>query len=161
MSTIGMFKPYVNARAVELVAEVLRSGWVGEGPRVKEFESRVGARVGARYPVAVNSGTAALHLAVLLAGVRPGDEVITTAQTMLATTSAILMAGAQPVYADVDYGTGNLAAGDIGRHVTERTRGIVAVDWAGYPCDWDAITAVADAHGLVAIEDAAHSMGAA
>lgn len=155
-----MFRPYVNERAVEQVVDVLRSGWVGEGPKVKQFEDRVGSLVGARYPVTVNSGTTALHLAVILAGVCPGDEVITTAQTMLATTTAILMAGGKPVYADVEYGTGNLAAGDIEHRITERTRAILAVDWAGYPCDWDSILSIADKYGLAVIEDAAHSIGA-
>jgi perosamine synthetase len=160
MTKIMMFKPYVNEEAVELVGQVLRSGWVGEGPKVKEFEERIGARVGAHYPVVVNSGTSALHLAVLLAGVKPGDEVITTAQTMLATTTAILMAGAQPVYADVEYATGNLAADDIERHITDKTEAILAVDWAGYPCDWSAILAIAQRHQLTAIEDGAHALGA-
>jgi len=155
-----MFRPYVNERAVELAAETLRSGWIGEGPKVREFEQRIGAFVGSRFPVTVNSGTTALHLALVLAGVQPGDEVITTAQTMLATTTAILMAGARPVYADVEYDTGNLAVADIERRVTDRTRAILAVDWAGYPCDWDAINALAQRRGLAAVEDAAHSLGA-
>ncbi len=160
MTKIEMFKPYVNEKAMELVKQVLRSGYIGEGPRVKEFEQKMGSRVGSSFPVVVNSGTSALHLAVQLAGVKPGDEVITTAQTMLASTTAILMAGATPVYADVEYATGNILAADISRHVTDRTRAILAVDWAGYPCDWDAILAVAQKHHLVAIEDAAHALGA-
>ncbi len=160
MTKIEMFKPYVNEKAIELVTQVLRSGYIGEGPRVKEFEQKMGARVGSSFPVVVNSGTSALHLAVQLAGVKPGDEVITTAQTMLATTTAILMAGAIPVYADIEYATGNLSAESISRHVTDKTRAILAVDWTGYPCDWDAILAVARKHQLVAIEDAAHSLGA-
>ncbi len=160
MNKIEMFKPYVNERAIELVTQVLRSGYIGEGPRVKEFEQKMGLRVGSSFPVVVNSGTSALHLSVQLAGVKPGDEVITTAQTMLATTTAILMAGATPVYADVEYTTGNLSAEDISRHVTAKTRAILAVDWAGYPCDWDAILAVARKHNLIAIEDAAHALGA-
>jgi perosamine synthetase len=160
MSKISLFKPYVNDKAIALVTQTLQSGWVGEGPKVREFEEKIGARVGTKFPVAVNSGTSALHLAVLLAGVRPEDEVITTAQTMLATTTAILMAGARPVYADVEYSTGNLAAGDIARRVTEKTRAILAVDWGGYPCDWDAILEVARAHNLAVIEDAAHALGA-
>ena len=154
-----MFKPYVNEKAIDLVTQVLRSGWVGEGARVKEFEEKIGVLAGSAYPIAVNSGTSALHLAVLLAGVQPGDEVITTAQTMLATTTAILMAGAKPVYCDVEYGTGNVAAYDIARHVTEKTRAILAVDWGGYPCDWDAILEIARIHRLMVIEDAAHSLG--
>lgn len=160
MTKIEMFKPYVNERAIELVTQVLCSGYIGEGPRVKEFEQKMGARVGSPFPVAVNSGTSALHLAMQLVGVKPGDEVITTAQTMLATTTAILMAGATPVYADVEYATGNISVEDISRCVTDRTRAILAVDWAGYPCDWDGILVVAQKHNLVAIEDAAHALGA-
>lgn len=160
MYRISLFKPYVNSKAIEYVSQVLQSGWVGEGPKVKEFEEKIGARLGTKYPAAVNSGTAALHLAVLLAGVAQGDEVITTPQTMLATTTAILMAGAKPVYADVEYATGNIAAGNIIRHITEKTRAILAVDWGGYPCDWDSILEIAKENNLVVIEDAAHALGA-
>jgi perosamine synthetase len=160
MTKIVMFKPYVNEKAIELATHVLRSGWVGEGPRVKEFEERIAEKVGASFSITTNSGTSALHLGLLLAGVKPGDEVITTAQTMLATTSAIIMAGAKPVYADVEYLTGNISAEDIGRHITEKTRAILAVDWGGYPCDWDAISAIGEKHNLSVIEDAAHSLGA-
>ena len=160
MEKINLFKPYVNAKAIELVTQVLRSGWVGEGQRVKDFEKQIGIRVGSKFPVAVNSGTAALHLAVLLAGVKPGDEVITTAQTMLATTTAILMVGAKPVYADVEYETGNLNVEDILSRVNNKTRAIIGVDWGGYPCDWDAIMDIAKNKNLAVIEDAAHSLGA-
>jgi len=160
MDSINMFKPYVNDKAIENVCKVLRSGWVGEGPIVKEFEDKIGATVGTRYPVCVNSGTSSLHLAVLLAGVSSGDEVITTAQTMLATSTAILMAGAKPVYADIEYETGNIDANDIARHITDRTRAILVVDWGGYPCDLDDILEVAKKYNLVVIEDAAHALGA-
>lgn len=160
MGKVEMFKPYVNQKAVDLASEALRSGWIGEGPRVREFEQRMGAVVGSRFPVAVNSGTSALHLALVLAGVGDGDEVITTAQTMLATTTAILSVGARPVYADVEYDTGNLAARDVPRLISERTRAILAVDWGGYPCDWDEIAALARAHRIAVIDDAAHSLGA-
>ena len=160
MFRIAMFKPYVSRRATELVTEVLKSGWVGEGPRVQEFEARIGGMVGSQFPVAVNSGTTALHLALLTAGIKPRDEVITTAQTMLATTQAILAVGAAPVYADVQYETGNLAPRDIAGRVTSRTKAILAVDWGGYPCDYDEILGIARDHGIVLIEDAAHALGA-
>jgi perosamine synthetase len=160
MTDIPIFKPYVNERAIELVAETLRSGWVGEGPRVKEFESKVGSLVGAAYPVSVNSGTSALHLALMVAGIQPGDEVITTAQTMLATTEVILMCGATPVYADVQYGTGNIDPADISHRITPRTRAILCVDWGGYPCDYDDILDIGRKHGLMVIEDGAHALGA-
>jgi perosamine synthetase len=110
--------------------------------------------------VAVNSGTSALHLALRLAGVGPGDEVVTTAQTMLATSQAILAVGALPVYADIQYATGNLDPASAAAAVTERTRAILAVDWAGYPCDWDELREVARRHGLATVDDAAHALGA-
>jgi perosamine synthetase len=159
MNKISLFKPYVNSKAIEYVSQVLQSGWVGEGSKVREFEEKIGARVGTKFPVVVNSGTAALHLAVLIAGVEKGDEVITTPQTMLATTTSILMAGAKPVYADVEYATGNIAAEDIAHRITEKTKAILAVDWGGYPCDWDSIMQIAQANNLTLIEDAAHALG--
>lgn len=160
MQQIQMFKPYVNEKAVELLTETARSGWVGEGPKVKEFERQMQSILGCQYAIAVNSGTSALHLALLLAGVKSGDEVITTAQTMLATSTAIIMCGAKPVYADIEYSTGNLDYKDISRHITERTRAILAVDWGGYPCDWDEILSLSEKHGLYVVEDAAHALGA-
>ncbi|MGO8928011.1 MAG: DegT/DnrJ/EryC1/StrS family aminotransferase [Limisphaerales bacterium] len=160
MQPISMFKPYVNERAIALVSEVLRSGYIGDGPKVKEFEARLSEITGAPYPVAVNSGTSALHLAMVLAGVGPGHEVITTAQTMLATTTAVLMCGARPVFADVQYGTGNIIPGDIAHRIGPRTKAILTVDWAGYPCDYDEILQIAKAHSLVVVEDAAHALGA-
>ena len=160
MTKVLMFKPYVNEKAIELVSQTLRSGWIGEGPMVQEFERRIGEMAKSPFPVAVNSGTSALHLALLVAGIKPGDEVITTAQTMLATTQAILATGARPVYTDVEYGTGNINPVDSAQRVTPRTRAILTVDWGGYPCDYDAILAVAREHDLVVIEDAAHALGA-
>jgi perosamine synthetase len=155
-----MFQPFVSEHAIERVVRTLRSGWIGEGPAVKEFEAHVGAMVGNRHAVAVNSGTAALHVALIVAGVRAGDEVITTAQTMLATTQAILAVGATPVYADVQYLTGNLDPKSVARRITPCARAILAVDWAGYPCDWDDLQALGREHGLSVIEDAAHALGA-
>jgi perosamine synthetase len=157
---ITLFKPYVNERAIELVVETLRSGWVGEGPRVKEFEMRIGQIVGGAYAVSVSSGTAALHLALLVAGIQQGDQVITTAQTMLATTQAILACGAIPVFADVQYGNGNIDPADIVSRITPQTKAILTVDWAGYPCDYEEILTIGQEYGLKVIEDAAHALGA-
>jgi perosamine synthetase len=154
-----IFKPYVSEKAIERVLQVLRSGWIGEGSLVKEFEEKLGKIVGCQYPVAVNSGTSALHLALLVAGIKAGDEVITTAQTMLATTQAILAVGATPVYADVQYMNGNLDPQEVAKRITPHTRAIVAVDWAGYPCDYDELLDIAQANDLVMIEDAAHALG--
>lgn len=160
MKKISMFKPYVNEKAVELVSQTLRSGWIGEGPRVFQFEERVRAITKAAFTVSTSSGTSALHLALLAAGIKPGAEVITTAQTMLATTQMILASGASPVYADIEYGTGNIAAADIVKRITARTQAILAVDWGGYPCDYDVLLHIVKEHRLALVEDAAHAFGA-
>jgi perosamine synthetase len=157
---IVMFYPYVNERAVDLVSETLRSRWIGEGPRVRQFEDALCAKFDFPYAVALNSGTAALQLALTIACVGPGDEVITTAQTCTATNMAIMGQFAQPVFADVQYRTGNLDPADIEHRVTERTKAILCVHWAGYPCDMDEIQDIANRHGLYVIEDAAHALGA-
>jgi perosamine synthetase len=151
---------YVSERAIERVVATLRSGYIGDGPVVREFEAKVADRVGARHAVAVNSCTSALSLALALYDIGPGDEVITTAQTFAATSHAILAAGAAPVYADVQYMTGNLEPADIEHRITPRTRAILPVHWAGYPCDMDDILEIAGRHDLPVIEDAAQALGA-
>lgn len=157
---IQMFKPYISEKAIERVVNVLRSGWIGEGEIVQEFENRIRELLGCQYVIAVNSGTSALHLALILAGVKQGDEVITTAQTMLATSQAILVVGAKPVYADIQYENGNLNPKDIRNRITSRTRVILTVDWGGYPCDYEEIISIGKEFNLTVIEDAAHALGA-
>ena len=157
---IRMFSPYVSKKAASAVNKVLKSRYLGEGPIVKEFENKFSELVGAKYPVAVNSGTAALHLAVVMAGVKPGDEVITTAQTMMATSHAILAQFAKPVFADIQYETGNINPKDIEKRITKKTKAILPVHWTGYPCDMDEIHEIAEKHSLPVIEDAAHALGA-
>jgi perosamine synthetase len=159
-AAINLFRVRVEESSVDAVAAVLRSGYIGEGPVVKRFEEAFREVTGAQSHLAVNSGTSALHLALLLAGVERGDEVITSAQTMMATSHAILMQGAVPVFADVQRDTGNLDPADIARRITPRTKAILPVHWAGYPCDMDEISDMARQHGLVVIEDAAHALGA-
>ena len=157
---IDMFKVHVSEESIERAVRVLRSGYIGEGPAVKELETAFARWSGVPGNVAVNSGTSALHLALLVSGVGAGDEVVTTAQTMMATSHAILMQGATPVFADVQVRTGNIDPADVERRITEKTRAILVVHWAGYPCDMDEIHAIAKRRGLVVIEDAAHAIGA-
>jgi len=157
---IRMFSVYMNDAAMGRVLSTLQSGQLAEGPVVKEFEAKLHTTLGIRNVVAVNSGTSALHLALMLAGVEAGDEVITTPQTMLATSQAILMQQARPVYADIEYHTGNIDPEDIEYRITDRTKAILVVHWAGYPCDLHEIHKVAKAHGVPVIEDAAHALGA-
>jgi perosamine synthetase len=154
------FNTYISAKAVELTNQVLRSGWVSEGPMVKEFEARLASELGLLHPVALNSGTTALHLALVLCGVGAGDEVILPAQTFVATGLVVLMQGAAPVFADIDPLTGNLSPTSFAEKITPRTKAVIPVHWGGYPCELDEINAIAEQHGVSVIEDAAHALGA-
>jgi len=141
------------------VSACLRSGWLTSGPRVREFEERFAGLVGVEHAVAVSSGTAALHLALLASGIGPGDEVITTPITWAATANMIVAVGAEPVFAEVDAATLMLDPDAVAAAVGPRTRAILPVHYAGQPVDLDAIRAVAARHGLLVIEDAAHALG--
>jgi perosamine synthetase len=156
---IPVFRPYHGEEEIEAVAAVIRSGWWGQGPKTAEFEQRFAAFVDAPRAVAVNSATAALHLALQVAGV-DGGEVISTSMTFVSTNHAILYNHATPVFADIEPDTLNIDPADIARKVTVRTRAIVAVHYGGHPADLDRIHAIADAHGLIVVEDAAHACGA-
>lgn len=155
-----MFRPYITEAAVKRVASTLQSGYIGEGPVTAEFEENYNAVIGTRHALALNSCTSALHLALAIAGVGPGDEVVTTAQTMAATSHAVLAHYARPVFADIQFETGNIDPNDIERNITDATAAIIVVHWAGYPCDMDEILAMAEKYGLPIIEDAAHALGA-
>ena len=136
------------------------SGWLTTGPRTKGFEKDLAAYTGASYCVAVNSCTAALHLALEAAGVSAGDEVITSPITFASTANVIVHRGARPVFVDVEPDTFNIDPSCIERAVTPRTRALIPVDFAGQPCDLDAVMSIGARHGLPVIEDAAHSIGA-
>ncbi len=140
--------------------EVLYSGMIAEGEYVYRFESAFGQMFGLPLALATSSGTAALHIALLLAGVEPGDNVITTSMTAEPTNTVILQCGATPVFADVDPETGNLSPASVGDAITERTKAIVVVHYAGFPADLLSLREIADQHGIALIEDAAHSLGA-
>lgn len=159
-SNLIFFDTYIDPSAPEQVAEVLRSGRLSEGPLVKQFEEALHDTLGLRAPVAVNSGTSALRLALAVAGVGPGDEVIIPAQTFIASGLAVLEQGAVPVFADIDYATGNIDPASVEARITPRTKAIMPVHWGGLPVDLDALTAIAREHNLVVIEDAAHALGA-
>lgn len=158
------FIPYgrqiVDEADIAAVVEVLRSDWLTTGPTVDRFEEEFARYVGAEHAVAVSSGTAALHLAMLAAGVGPGDEVIVPPLTFVASANAARYVGAEPVFADIDERTFLIDPTEVARLVTPRTKAIVAVDFAGLPCDLDALRTIADEHELVIIEDACHAPGA-
>ena len=151
---------WLDEREEELVLEVLRSGRLSLGPTIERFEELLAERVGAPYAAAVSSGTAGLHLLCRIAGFGPGDEVITSPISFVASANCFLFEGAAPVFADVDPRTLNLDAAAVEAAITPRTRGIVAVDMFGYPCELDELRALADRHGLTLIEDSAEALGA-
>jgi perosamine synthetase len=157
---IEFLNPHVSRRSLELATQVLESGWVSEGPMVERFEQELASTLGVSRPVAVNSGTSALHLGLAVGGVEPGDEVILPPQTFIATGLSILMQGATPVFADIDPRTGNILPSSIAERITPRTKAVMPVHFAGYPCEMDEINELAARHGLAVIEDAAHALGA-
>ena len=159
-SFLPFHQPLVDADDERAVLETLRSGWLTTGPRTKSFEKDLAAYTGSAHCVAVNSCTAALHLALESAGVRAGDEVITSPITFASTANVIVHCGARPVFVDVEPDTLNIDAAAIERAVTPRTKALIPVDFAGHPCDLDAVMAIGARHGLPVIEDAAHAMGA-
>ncbi|HQA88422.1 MAG TPA: DegT/DnrJ/EryC1/StrS family aminotransferase, partial [Sedimentisphaerales bacterium] len=150
--------PAIEETEIQEVVACLRSGWLGTGPKVAQFEEDFKRYKGARCAIAVNSCTAALHLSMLAAGLQPGDEVITTAMTFCATVNAIIHAGLKPVLADIDAVTMNLDPEQVAHKITERTRAIVPVHFAGRPCPMDTIMDIARHHGLKVIEDCAHAI---
>ena len=152
--------PRVEEPEIQEVVETLRSGWLGTGPKVERFEKMFKAYIGCKYAVALSSCTAGLHLAMLAAGVGPGDEVITTPMTFAATANAIIHTGATLVFADIQKDTMNIDPEAIERKVTKKTKALIPVHFAGRPCDMDALLDIAARHNLLVIEDAAHAIGA-
>ena len=157
---MNFFHTHVSERSAQLSAETLRSTFISEGKLVRQFEEELARTLGMVRPVAVNSGTSALHLALEVAGVGPGDEVILPAQTFVATGLAILMCRAKPVFADIQAHTGNLDPESFQAKISPRTKAVIPVHWGGCPCDMDEINAIATAHGIAVVEDAAHALGA-
>lgn len=145
---------------ISAVVDVLRSDWITTGPRVAEFEEVFARRVGARHAVSFSSGTAALHAAAHAAGLKPGDEAITTPMTFCATANCVLYEGATPIFADVSADTLNIDPEQIKAQITEKTRAIIPVDYAGHPADLDPILELASDRDLIVIEDACHALGA-
>ena len=140
--------------------EVLRSGWLSLGPTGPRFEALLADAVDAPYAAAVSSGTAGLHLCMRLAGVGPGDEVITSPYSFVASANCAIYEGATPVFADIDPQTYNLDPAAVEAAITERTKAIVAVDIFGYPCELDELKSLCDRHGLVLVEDSCEALGA-
>src|ERR1035437_7581173 len=159
MSRINVMQPWLGPDEVAAVTEVLESGWVAQGPRVAAFEEAFAARMQADHAVAVSSCTAALHLALVVAGIGPGDEVVVPSFSFVATTNAVRYVGATPVFADVDALTGNLTVASVEAVLTSQTKAIIAVDQGGMPLDLGPLRALCDPRGIVVVEDAACAVG--
>jgi perosamine synthetase len=157
---IPLARPYLDEREEELVLEVLRSGRLSLGPTIDRFEELIAERVGAPYAAAVSSATAGLHLLVHGAGIGPGDEVITSPLSFAASANCFLFEGATPVFADVDRQTWNLDPSAVEEAITDRTKGLVAVDMFGYPCELEPLMELCERRGLTLIEDSAEALGA-
>ncbi len=156
VGSVPFSPPDIGADEIAEVVATLESGWLSTGPRVRQFEADFAAYIGAPYAIALNSCTAGLHLALLAAGVGPGDEVITSPLTFCATANVVVHTGATPVFADIDPATGNLDPEAAAAAVTPRTRVLLPVHYGGRPADVEAFAALAQRHGLLTVEDAAH-----
>ncbi|NMM16944.1 MAG: DegT/DnrJ/EryC1/StrS family aminotransferase [Cellulomonas sp.] len=152
-------QPWLGPEEIAAVTEVLTSGWVAQGPRVAAFEAEFARIQQAQHAVATSSCTSALHLALIVAGVGRGDDVVVPSFSFIATANASTYVGARPVFADVDRATGNLTAETVAAVLTERTRAVIVVDQGGVPADLDAIRALTDPRGIVVVEDAACGAG--
>lgn len=150
--------PKIECAEIDEVVASMKTGWLGTGPKVAQFERDFAEYKGAKHVAALNSCTAALHLSILAAGLKPGDEVITTPMTFCATVNAVIHADAVPVLADVDPLTMNIDPPQIEKKITQKTRAILPVHFAGRPCNMDAIMDIAKRHNLKVIEDCAHAI---
>lgn len=157
---VPLFMPFVPSEAISNATEVLSTRWIGQGPKVEEFETEIArAFLGRNLPLAVGSGTDALHLAYILAGLNPGDEVLTPVFTCTATNIPFLYMGVTPIFVDVDEETMNVSIEDMKRKVTQKTKAIVVVHYGGLPCNMTEIQNLANEIGIPVIEDAAHALG--
>lgn len=159
LSFIPYGQQWIDEDDIAAVVSALKSDWMTQGPKIEEFEKAMAKYCGAKYGVAVSSGTAALHSAYAVVGIGPGDEVIMSPLTFSATASSVTFCGGKPVFADIDPQTLNIDPDEIVKKITARTKAIAPVDFAGHPCEYERILDIAKRHRLLLIEDASHALG--
>lgn len=160
MKIIPYGHQWIDEKDIEEVIKVLKSDWITQGPKVKEFENALCKYTGAKYVVAVSSGTSALHIACLATGIRDGDEAITSPITFVASANCVLYCGGKPIFVDIQEDTVNINPKEIKKKITSRTKAIIPVHFAGHPCDLEEIHEIAKKYNLLVIEDATHALGA-
>jgi perosamine synthetase len=151
---------FIDKENIKEVVNVLKSDWITQGPKVREFEEALCKYTGAKYAVVVSSGTAALHIACLAAGIQQGDEVITSPITFVASANCVVYCGGKPVFADIQDDTINIDPQEIKKKISKKTKAIIPVHFAGHPCDLEEIYSIAKDNNLIIIEDACHALGA-
>jgi len=151
---------FIGKDDIKEVVNVLKSDWITQGPKIAEFEKAICDYTGVKFAVVVSSGTAALHISCLAAGIEKGDEVITSPITFVATANSVLYCGGKPVFADIQRETGNIKPAAIKRKITGKTKAIMPVHLGGHPCDMEEIYEIARDKKLIIIEDASHALGA-
>jgi perosamine synthetase len=161
MKMLPYSRQYIDSEDLEAVAAVLASEWLTTGPMVEVFEESVASFVGAKEAVAVSSGTAALHAAMYALAIGPGDEVIVPSMTFVATANCVVFQGATPVFADIDPDTLLIDPEQVLAKITPHTKAVIAVDYAGQPCDYDILRSICSSHDLALVADACHALGAA
>jgi dTDP-4-amino-4,6-dideoxygalactose transaminase len=159
MHNIPLFKVFMPESVLEPISQTIMSGMLTQGSKVEEFEKKLGDFFGYQSLVTTNSATSAIHLALRLIGVGPGDEVISTPLTCTATNWPIILSGADIVWSDIELDTCNIDPKEVEKNITSKTKAIMAVHWGGYPCDLAALADIAYRHGLPIIEDCAHAFG--
>ncbi len=159
MSRINVMQPFLGAEEIAAVSEVIASGWVAQGPKVAAFETAFAAAMQAEHAVAVSSCTTGLHLALVVAGISAGDDVVVPSFSFIATANSVVYVGARPVFADVDPLTGDVTAATIAAALTPATKAVIVVDQGGVPVDLDPIRALCDPLGIVVIQDSACGSG--
>ncbi|MBN1385101.1 MAG: UDP-4-amino-4,6-dideoxy-N-acetyl-beta-L-altrosamine transaminase [Elusimicrobia bacterium] len=160
MKTIPYGRQFIDSTDIKEVLKTLKSNWITQGPKINEFEGALCKYAGVKYAVVVSNGTAALHIACLAAEIKRGDEVITSPITFVASANCVLYCGAKPVFADIQEDTVNIDPEAIKRKISQKTKAIIPVHFAGHPCELKEIHSIAKKHNLTVIEDAAHALGA-